>query len=169
MKILEIVSSHKVTTLITAGVLAIGVGGYFIASKNVEEVKKEVHTVKESKINTPEESVEVVEQEQPVVENTIIETPKKETPPSPINQRTIQDIAMQYPSLTGTDHLQSCFDAVVAKYPDRFSAGVREDNIKSLTLFTTSCATGIFTDRPVIESYGANGAFFDSGIAKSVL
>jgi len=70
---------------------------------------------------------------------------------------------------------QQCLDAIISRWPERFTEANRENNIKALRVWDTSgvCATGILDwprntnlTKPILR-WGQNGEFFDSPIAIS--
>lgn len=84
---------------------------------------------------------------------------------------SIQELGEKYLDLSTTEY-QECFDMLINAYPDRFVESVREDNIKALRVWGSTCSTGIWRGcvpnylNCAIGRYGDNGAFFDSDMAE---
>ena len=144
-------------------------GNVYTAYATVQEVPKAIVTAPAAKeaveeLAPIETTIEpTITEEVAVAPVSVVETP---VPVAPAIRSTLE-IAADYPTMTGSEQLLACFNKLVALFPDRFTESVREQNIKGLTAFATSCSTGVNNANPIINAYGPNGAYFDSELAKS--
>ena len=185
MKILKYITGHK----IVAGVVAVGLIGstagasvIYQSQQPTKEVKQSVNSVslEDEVAPTPKDeptkkvAKEQVKQEPAPAPVATTETQTQpQTEPTPIVLST-QAYAEKYLNLSGRG--QMCFDAIVDRWPERFTPDVRENNVKALKLYYSPCSTGIIEAQAgdykgVIFKYGSkggrDGAFFDSAHAKS--
>lgn len=174
--------NHKQIFSSLAIITGLAVTGGFSVWYNTDKVDEESKTVSKSEnvtrkseaLNVPE-SVDMASEEvdlapaaspEPVVEvKTAEATQASHVEPEPVVEpvKSLQDVAEMYLDLSGQH--QSCFDMIVAKYPERFTPDVMEQNIKALTVFAGICGTGILPGAP--HDYLRNGAFFDSELAET--
>lgn len=168
MNKLSIFASVGAISIIGVGVLTFSrpVATAYVAPK-AAEIVQETPAQDETPVVTP---VEVPVESAPVVA------------PAPIAQAPVvlstQEYANMYLDLV-TNYSgftpQQCLDAIISRWPDRFTEANRENNIKALRVWDTSgvCATGILDwprntnlTKPILR-WGQNGEFFDSPIAIS--
>lgn len=170
MKILSYICSHK---LIVASVLLViilaasSAVAYSVMNKpkvasvnnTSSEVKSEIKKPVEKKVAEAAPDVPVAQTIAPA------ETPAPT--PQPTSKST-QEYGKMYLDLS-TPQQQGCFDAIVNKWPSRFTEEVRESNVKAIRIYASPCSSGIVHSpyRSVIESYGQNGEFFDSQAAEA--
>lgn len=167
MNILGLVKRHKIVT----SVLAVGIvyssgvsaiyNGYMESSEPVKEVKQvSKPQVEELPLAVPEKIAEQETIQAPIVQSS----PVTEKPI--VQVKSTQEYGNMYLDLASSPLLQECFDRIIASWPSRFTEDVREKNIKALSVFGSTCSTGILeSNGGVITSYGRNGEFFDSQLA----
>ena len=118
-----------------------------------------------------------------VAEPSVTQTKQTTTPIQTIAESTpsvlsTQQYADMYLDLT-TNYSrftpQECLDAIINKWPERFTESVRKNNIKALRLWEHGgiCATGILDwprnpnlTKPIL-GWGYGGEYFDTAVAKS--
>lgn len=154
----------------TAFIVTAGIAGTIISMNKPAEpqtnvVKSSETTQKVQKTST--ETVDLGEIKPVEVVNptdvVVVEEPK-------IVVLSTQEYGIKYLDLS-TPLLQQCFDAIIERWPERFTEDVREDNVKALRAWASTCTTGILAGRQGasnIERYGINGEFFDSQLANAV-
>lgn len=167
-----------IPALITTALAATGAVAYYQTTPEVEPIAVQsvnnADSIKRAVFEVKSDYIEPVAE--PIAEPA--ETVVVETLPEPIEEpivietKTTQEYAAQYLDLSGVS--QQCFDMIVDKYPERFTESVREQNIRSLTIFASTCSTGIMSNNNILdigtndkgELYYKHGAWFDSALAR---
>lgn len=156
-------------TSIAVGLSALIIVNVSLAANNVKEITPQPKSMTSYDAPNEIKDLELVS-EPAIFEQVAVEAPMQSQETVSIAElivKTNEEIAAQYPNLTSTDQQKLCFSKLLAMFPDRFTESVREKNIKALTAFGSSCSTGVLNQTAVINSFGANGAFFDSDMAKA--
>lgn len=166
--------SWKKSLIIVSGIASFGA---YSAWAVTPLLTNSAPTVKESTTMTTKDQINVAP-EVSTVDTTVIPAqvsepaPAVETPPV----LSVEEYATKYLNMTdilGRDPW-ACLNDIVATWPERFTPDVRENNIKALQLWNAGgiCSTGmsvstlrVAVNLP-IRSFGANGEYFDSDIAK---
>lgn len=173
MKIVKFILNHKiVTSVIVLGVAyTAGLNAVYSSLADITTDETALSSVEVKPVVSAEPAIVEPVEEPEVVEERVF-VPTVEVQPVPIPVLSTQEYAEKYLDLSGNN--QSCLDNIVNEWPERFTEDVRENNIKALTVFYAVCSTGFVDDRElihphyeVINTYGENGAFFDSEFAKT--
>lgn len=151
------------------GATAFAITPYIPVQGDTQTVAQVDNKVEDKKSMPNEESASGIGVTLEVVNPAPLQASEPVIEPVPI--LSTQAYGEQYLDLSGTG--QKCFDLIVARWPDRFTEDVRENNVKALAIWSGVCSTGI--EMPpgsgggtgIIYRDGINGEWFDSVLAKS--
>ena len=156
---------RKIIT-ITSAVAVLGAGAFMLVPKNEPE-----YTYKAAEEQVAAKQTEPIKiTKKPAREVASPKTEVVDIPPAPTTQPkeaqrkvlSTQEYGEKYLNLS-LDIWQECFDKTVAAFPERFTEDVREQNVKALRYWATTCSSGINNPMSgVIYSFD----FFDSDFAK---
>ena len=177
MKKIDFKFSKRQAILFAALIALTGFGAWSANTLSSSESQASVDSLKRvTEHVSSEAATQQPDTVEDVSEDIVVDTNIEKIAPSPTPPATeepvilsAQEYAEQYLDLSGVG--QSCFNKIMERYPDRFSGPETENNIKALRAFASPCAGGILNDTDVLRNWdasnGANGAFFDSDLAKS--
>lgn len=145
MKITKLKVALVITALLPAGVFATQ---FNIQEENKpivkqQAVKQEVVQEEESKVEEAETSVE-----QPTATPALEQGLVQPTTPQPVDP--YEYVATNYPHLIQNSFQKECFDAIIARFPERFTPENTKDSIDKISVFANACTT--WTTRSMYKS-----------------